>query len=767
MWTPNESSLSELINFLNKTQISDNAIQKEQYKQFEKYAKDPSFHKTLIYVLNSTSQSNDIRNLAGTVLKSQLELNSRFLSEEVIAFFKANIISCFFDKDFQIRKIVSNLINTFIRHFGMDAWPEVLSLIEENLDKKEGNEISIETLNIILEDCQGEIDEQFSESMRKIVEKLIFCLKNSKFNNHLCSVFLNTISIFLDSCQDITLEKLSEIVPLLKEYSRNEDNEVKSKVAKCWYSVIHLEKRYLNEYCDDLFSFFINNFNITNIDQSFASSEFFLYVISSEENFLRFDNIKQTLKNKLTALIPILLQNMKLTDTDINYLDNKFQVEKATNDSNSEDEEFNTETTLRKSCSRILDNLSNIYPIETFQNMRPILENDIQSEEDITKEHSILALGAIANGSYQQVINHLVTLVPFLIRELQHPNMYIRAIACWTLSRYTKFIMVDNYQEGKEELFKEYLTEILKKFLDKENMVRESAGTAFQEMINVNKNMIEPYLFDVLKIITNVFDKFAGLNLLSSYEILIILMENFNDQFQNQNLVDDIVKCIVQKWYDLVKANDLLTLPSFFDVINTLIHVGGPFLLDYCDYFLTGCLKIIEANMNEMRSNNYLTTNVDKDLLSKALDTISALAQSFPNYLKNSFNKFNILDFLIEILQAKDLYVIHYTIALIGDITKLELKAIEEKCEKIIEILIPFIELKPKKHENPSEKLSVCNNSIWTIGLLAIFYPQKISPYIDTIMLKFKDILALSKVDITFYLFYRSTNLLYKICLSA
>ena len=448
MWTPNESSLSELINFLNKTQISDNAIQKEQYKQFEKYAKDPSFHKTLIYVLNSTSQSNDIRNLAGTVLKSQLELNSRFLSEEVIAFFKANIISCFFDKDFQIRKIVSNLINTFIRHFGMDAWPEVLSLIEENLDKKEGNEISIETLNIILEDCQGEIDEQFSESMRKIVEKLIFCLKNSKFNNHLCSVFLNTISIFLDSCQDITLEKLSEIVPLLKEYSRNEDNEVKSKVAKCWYSVIHLEKRYLNEYCDDLFSFFINNFNITNIDQSFASSEFFLYVISSEENFLRFDNIKQTLKNKLTALIPILLQNMKLTDTDINYLDNKFQVEKATNDSNSEDEEFNTETTLRKSCSRILDNLSNIYPIETFQNMRPILENDIQSEEDITKEHSILALGAIAHGSYQQVINHLVTLVPFLIRELQHPNMYIRAIACWTLSRYTKFIMVDNYQEG-------------------------------------------------------------------------------------------------------------------------------------------------------------------------------------------------------------------------------------------------------------------------------------------------------------------------------
>lgn len=757
MWTPDESSLSDLIEFLKKTQISDNVIQKEQYKQFEKCAKDPSFHKSLIYILNSTSQSKEIRNLAGTVFKSQLEINSRILTEDVISYFKANIISCFFDIDYQIRKTVSNLINTFIRHFGMDAWPEVLSLIEENLDKKEGNEISIETLNIILEDCQGEIDEQFSGSMRKIVDKLIYCLKSAKINNHLCSIFLNTMNIFLDSCQEITIEKLSEIIPLLKEYSRNDDNEVKSKVAKCWFSVIHLEKRYVNEYCEELFSFFINNFNNNNIEQSFASSEFFLYVISSEENFLRFDNIKLSLKNKLNILIPILLQNMKLTESDINYLDNKFQVEKATNDSNSneeDDDDYNSESTLRKSCSRILDNLSNIYPAETFQNMKLILENDIQSEEDIIKERSILALGAISIGSYQQVSNHLVTLIPFLIRELQHPNKYIRTITCWTLSRYTKFILVDNYQEGKEELFKEYLTEILKKFLDKDNMVRESAGTAFQEMININKNMIEPYLFDVLKIITNVFDKFSGLNLLSSYEILIILMENYNDLFQNQNLVEDIVKCIVQKWYDLVKANDLLTLPSFFDVINTLIHVGGPFLLDYCEYFLTGCLKIIEANMNEMRVNNYLTTNVDKDLLSKALDTISALAQSFPNYLKTSFNKFNMLDFLIEILQAKDLYIIHYTIALIGDITKLELKAIDDKCEKIIEILIPFIELKPKKNENPSEKISVCNNAIWALGLLSIFYPKKISPYIDSIMIKFKDILTLSKVDISFIYFY-------------
>ena len=666
---------------------------------------------------------------------------------EVISYFKKNIISCFFDKDFQIRKTVSNLINAFMRHFGMDAWPEILTLIEENLDTTIGNESSIETLNIILEDCQGEIDDKFSDSMRKIIDKLILCLTKSKSDNHLCSTFLNTINLFLDSCQDITYEKLDEIVALIKEYSMNNDNEVKSRIAKCWYSVIHLDKKYVNDYFNDLFTFYLSNFNQENIEQSFASSEFFSYIISSEENFLKNESIKQGLRNKLPVLIPILLQNMQLTENDINYLDNKFQTEKPTQNESIEEEEYNPESTLRKSCCRILDNCSCIFPNETFQNVKPYLEREMQSDDDIIKERSILALGVIAKGSYQQVVNYLRTLVPFLIRELQHPNKYIRTMSCWTLSRYTRYILIDNNSDSKDDLFKEYLTEILKRFLDQDNMVRESAGTAFQEMINVNRNMVEPFLLDVIKIITNVFDKYSGLNLLSAYEILIIIMENFSNFFQNQNIVEDIVKCIVQKWYDLVRANDLLTLPQFFDVINTLIHVSGPFLIAYCDYFLTGCLKIIELNVNEIKNNNNQTGNVDKDLLTKALDTISILAQSFPNYLKNAFAKFNILDLLLDIMKVNDLYILHYTIALFGDLAKLDLKIIENNCEQLYQIFIPLIDLKVKKHENPSEKLSVCNNIVWTIGLLALFYPAKTNYYIEPVMRQIEEILKLSKVS--------------------
>ena len=98
-------------------------------------------------------------------------------------------------------------------------------------------------------------------------------------------------------------------------------------------------------------------------------------------------------------------------------------------------------------------------------------------------------------------------------------------------------------------------------------------------------------------------------------------------------------------------------------------------------------------------------------------------------------------------MKVNDLYILHYTIALFGDLAKLDLKIIENNCEQLYQIFIPLIDLKVKKHENPSEKLSVCNNTVWTIGLLALFYPAKTNYYIEPVMRQFEEILKLSKVS--------------------
>jgi len=84
-----------------------------------------------------------------------------------------------------------------------------------------------------------------------------------------------------------------------------------------------------------------------------------------------------------------------------------------------------------------LDKLSVLFPADAFQIVKESLERDMKNHDWIIREKSILALGAVSKGSYEFLKQHLSNLCQFLITELQNPNKPVRAIACWTISRYT------------------------------------------------------------------------------------------------------------------------------------------------------------------------------------------------------------------------------------------------------------------------------------------------------------------------------------------
>ena len=660
--------------------------------------------------------------------------------------------------------------------------------------------MSIQTLNIILEDSRDILEIKFQNEINKIIDKIILFLGTSK-SNQLNNILLNTINILFESCQHLMLLKIREIIPIINHFADSPDQKIKAKISKCYYTISQIDKDFVYQYSEKLFSFFIKNFSDQNYEQSYIASQYFLYIISKDEIFLLNNEIKKNLKNNLPKLLQLILKNMILSDKDINYLDTKFQNEFAiptpnnitpsasgsegtgsgtnSNGTNSNSNsnsnngsgngssnsnsngsfstegsstnDYNPDSTLRKCCSRFLDDISFIFPQDTFKIIRPSLDHEMQSRDDLVKERSILAFGAIAQGCYNQVISHLNNVIPFLIRELQHPDKFVRAITCWTLSRYTKFILIDNVNENKEKLFKEFLIEILKKMLDKEHMVREAAMITFQKIITCNPNSVEPYLFDVLRVITSIFFTYTGNNLISVYYILNLLMENYREIFQNQNFVDEIVECLVQKWDELVKNYDLLTLPFFFEVIISLIRVRGYFRVEICKYFLTGCLKIIEINVNEMRNNNYSIINIDKDLLIKSINMITALSQNFPTYIKSSSFEKNIIEFLFEIIKLKDINIQNHVIVLFGFLMKADSEILKVDCIKLLEILIPHIEFFSNKKEGENDKLSLCEYSSWTIGLIALYYPNVITNYIDKIFEKIKESISSEKLKLIFF----------------
>ena len=78
-----------------------------------------------------------------------------------------------------------------------------------------------------------------------------------------------------------------------------------------------------------------------------------------------------------------------------------------------------------------------------------LLKNKFQSiisferlfKDWVARESGILVLGAISDGCSTGMTEHLPNIVPFLIQSLSDKKALVRSITCWTLSRYSSWIV--------------------------------------------------------------------------------------------------------------------------------------------------------------------------------------------------------------------------------------------------------------------------------------------------------------------------------------
>jgi transportin-1 len=359
-----------------------------------------------------------------------------------------------------------------------------------------------------------------------------------------------------------------------------------------------------------------------------------------------------------------------------------------------------------------------------------------------------LALGAIANGCNSVLKQHLNALIPFLTNELQNPNKMVRAISSWTLSRFTKFIMVENISENANEIFKSYLCETLKRFLDKEVIVQDPACTAFTTMIQTKKEKLEPYLLDIFQIVTKVVDIYQETSLFTLYNIISLLGEHFELHFKNTCLVEELVKCIVNKWYTMLNAKDYSYITPVFDIICTFIKITN-IMSEFLDDFINGSLSLLENNISSFSNANRDINSIDREVISKSIDLISVICQIYPNKLKQSPQNFVLVEYCFQLLTTGDSFVVHHVVALLGEITNVEPELIKPHFEKSIEILIKCLEIPTDKYDSlDMEKFTLCNNSSWTISIFIKHFGYEVNKYTRTILNSLLKILGFPKVKL-------------------
>ncbi len=91
------------------------------------------------------------------------------INDDSLDYFKKNILQCYDHKNYFIRKTISNLINTFIRHAGTDRWPQILGFLFDSLNSDISVEMSLETINIIIEDSASYLEENHSEVIYELI----------------------------------------------------------------------------------------------------------------------------------------------------------------------------------------------------------------------------------------------------------------------------------------------------------------------------------------------------------------------------------------------------------------------------------------------------------------------------------------------------------------------------------------------------------------------------------------------------------------------
>lgn len=296
--------------------------------------------------------------------------------------------------------------------------------------------------------------------------------------------------------------------------------------------------------------------------------------------------------------------------------------------------------------------------------------------------------------------------------------------------------------------------------------MQEAACTAFSIIVLTKREKVEPFLYDVFKIITNVFNKHTGDCLLNLYDIFTMLTENFEEHFKNESLSSELIKCVVNKWYETVnlyqnwpeKANNA-NISSVFDMIISLLKAAGSVMNVFINEFLTGTLDILNKNYQIFLSENKDINTLDKDLITKCFDLISNIYISVPGYMVNYIKKNQIVEIVFKFMEIHENYLNHYGIALIGDIGRVDNQIFQENIKFIINTLIKNLVI-PESMKNNSNKngprepiemetLSVCNNSCWTIGILAISYPNYLKEFIHPIMQKLTKIICLPRVKLT------------------
>ncbi|KAL3645630.1 Transportin-1 [Castilleja foliolosa] len=746
-WKPQEEGLREICGLLEQQMAPSSDDKSLIWQKLHHYSQFPDFNNYLAFIFaHAEGIPLEVRQAAGLFLKNNLRSAYETMPPANQQYIKSEMLPCLGVADRQIRSTAGTIISTLVQIAGVSGWLELLLALEKCLDSNDVNHMdgAMDALSKICEDVPQVLDSDIPGLTKRPIDVFIprFLQLFQSPHTALRKLALSSVNQYIMLMPTVLGKSMDIYLQGLFILSNDQAPEVRKLVCAAFVQLIEVRSSVLEPHLRNVIEYMLLVNQDSDDEVALEACEFWSAYCEAE---LPPENLREF----LPRLIPILLSNMAYADDDESVVEAeedgslpdrdqdlkpRFHSSRFHGSEDEEDEDDNIVNVwnLRKCSAAAIDFLSNVFGDEILPTLMPIVQVKLSATGDDAwkdREAAVLALGAIGEGCINGLYPHLSKIISFLIPLLDDKFPLIRSISCWTLSRFSRYIVQGTaHQEGQDQ-FDKILMGLLRRILDDNKRVQEAACSAFATLEEEAADELAPRLNVILQHLMCAFGKYQRRNLRIVYDALGTLADAVGGELNQPAHLEILMPPLIAKWQQLSNSDkDLFPLLECFTSIAQALGNG---FSQFAQPVFQRCINIIHTQQLAKVEPVSAGTQYDKEFAVCCLDLLSGLVEGLGPGIESLVSQSNLRDLLLQCCMDDAYDVRQSAFALLGDLARVCPVHLHSRLAEFLEVSAKQLENTPKLKETAS----VANNACWAIGELAIkVHKEEVSPVVLTVV---------------------------------
>ncbi|PIN07339.1 Nuclear transport receptor Karyopherin-beta2/Transportin (importin beta superfamily) [Handroanthus impetiginosus] len=744
-WHPQEEVLREICGLLEQ-QMTPTADDKSMiWQKLQHYSQFPDFNNYLAFIFaRAEGKSVEVRQAAGLLLKNNLRSAFNTMPPANLQYIKLELLPCMGAVDRHIRSTAGTIISTLVQIGGVAGWPELLHALLKCLDSNDVNHMegAMDALSKICEDAPQVLDSDVAGSSERPIDAFLprFLQLFQSPHSTLRKLSLGSVNQYIMLMPKVLYLSMDKYLQGLFVLANDPAPEVRKLVCSAFVQLIEVRSAALEPHLRNVIEYMLLVNKDSDDEVALEACEFWSAYCEAE---LPPENLREF----LPRLIPILLSNMAYANDDESLLEAeedgslpdrdqdlkpRFHSSRfhGSEDVEDEDDDIVNVWNLRKCSAAALDFLSNVFGDEILPTLMPIVQTKLAAIGDEAwkdREAAVLALGAIGEGCINGLYPHLSEIIAFLIPLLDDKFPLIRSISCWTLSRFSKYIVQGTEHKEGHDQFDKVLMGLLRRILDDNKRVQEAACSAFATLEEEAAEELASRLDIILQHLMWAFGKYQRRNLRIVYDAIGTLADAVGGELNQPKYLEILMPPLIAKWQQLSNSDkDLFPLLECFTSIAQALGAG---FSQFAQPVFQRCINLIQTQQLAKVDPVSAGAQYDKEFIVCSLDLLSGLAEGLGPGIESLVSQSNLKDLLLQCC-VDDAYDIRQSaFALLGDLARVCPVHLHSRVPEFLDVAAKQLDAQKLK-----ETVSVANNACWAIGELAIKVHKEVSPVVLAVL---------------------------------